>query len=187
MPTFTKQQFQHLTPSDFQQGEYDACTFSGCNFAGGSFQGASFENCSFLDCDLSNIKVPKVNFQQVRFVRCKLLGISFATANPFLLEIHTENSQLDYCNFYKLPLKTASFLHSRLREVDFSEANLSGANFEGADLLGAVFDRSNLEKADFRGALNYRIAPENNAIKGAKFDLAGLPGLLEGYGIVVEG
>jgi uncharacterized protein YjbI with pentapeptide repeats len=186
MPYFSEQHFQNLTPSDVLSGEYDSCIFSNCNFATASFQQASFENCKFEDCDLSNIKVPKVNFQQVRFVRCKMLGIAFTAANHFLLELHLEHCVLDYCNFYTLPLKKSKFLQSRLREVDFSQANLSEASFQGSDLLGAVFDRTNLEKTDFRDAVNYRIAPELNSIKGARFDLAGLPGLLESYGIKVD-
>ena len=186
MPYFSEQHFQNLTESDILSGEYDSCTFSNCNFSGASFQQASFENCKFEDCDLSNIKVIKVNFQNVRFVRCKMLGIAFTTANPFLLELHLDHCSLDYCNFYKLPLKKSTFHHCRLREVDFSQANLAEVSFVGADLLGAVFDQTNLEKADFRDALHYRIAPELNAIKGARFDLAGLPGLLESYGIKVD-
>ncbi len=186
MPYFSKQHFQNLTESDILSGEYDSCTFSTCNFSGASFQQASFENCKFEDCDLSNIKVPKVNFQNVRFVRCKMLGIAFTTANPFLLELHLDHCTLDYCNFYKLPLKKSTFHHCRLREVDFSQANLSEASFQGSDLLGAVFDQTNLEKADFRDALHYRIVPENNFLKGARFDLSGLPGLLTSYGIRVD-
>jgi len=115
-----------------------------------------------------------------------MLGIAFAAANPFLLELHLEHCILDYCNFYKLPLKKSRFLHSQIREVDFSQANLREASFQGSDLLGTVFDQTNLEKVDFREALHYRIAPELNAIKGARFDLAGLPGLLESYGIKVD-
>ena len=186
MPYFSEQHFQNLGPLDSLKGEYDACTFSTCNFAGLSLQEASFENCSFEDCDLSNIKVAKVNFQNVRFVRCKMLGIAFTTANPFLLELHLDHCSLDYCNFYKLSLKKSTFHHCRLREVDFSQANLSEVSFVGSDLLSAVFDKTHLEKADFRDALHYRIVPENNFLKGARFDLSGLPGLLTSYGIRVD-
>jgi uncharacterized protein YjbI with pentapeptide repeats len=186
MPYFSEQHFQNLTASDILSGEYDSCTFSNCNFSGASFQQASFENCKFEDCDLSNIKAPKVNFQQVRFVRCKMLGIAFTTVNPFLLELHLEHCTLDFCNFYSLQLKKSSFQHCRLREVDFTQANLSEVRFTGSDLLGAVFDQTHLEKADFRDAIHYRIVPENNFLKGARFDLVGLPGLLESYGIKVD-
>ena len=61
--------------------------------------------------------------------------------------------------------------------------NLSAASFVGSDLSGAVFDRTILEKADFREALHYRIDPETNKVKGARFDLEGLPGLLGKWGI----
>lgn len=70
-------------------------------------------------------------------------------------------------------------------EVDFSQADLSGASFLGSELSGAVFDQTNLEKADFREAENYRIDPESNRIKIARFDLEGLPGLLGKYGIKI--
>ena len=70
-------------------------------------------------------------------------------------------------------------------EVDFSQADLSGAEFQGSDLSGVVFDRTNLEKTDFREAQNYRLDPETNRVKGARFDLEGLPGLLGRYGIKI--
>jgi len=70
-------------------------------------------------------------------------------------------------------------------EVDFSQSNLTEANFQGSDLSGAVFDQTTLVKADFRNAQNYRIDPEINRIKGARFDLDGLPGLLGKYGIKI--
>jgi uncharacterized protein YjbI with pentapeptide repeats len=154
--------------------------------AGISLQGSTFEKCSFIDCDLSNVKVNKVDFQNIRFVRCKMLGIAFTNVNPFLLELHAEHSTLDFCNFYNLPLKKSSFQHCRLKEVDFSQAILSEVSFQGSDLLGAVFDRSQLEKADFREAFNFRISPEINSIKGAKFNLSGLPGLLGDYDILID-
>ena len=49
-----------------------------------------------------------------------------------------------------------------LKEVDFAEANLMQATFDGCDLTNAIFDRSNLEKADFSTAINYHIDPELN-------------------------
>lgn len=182
---FSDQTLQNLSASDFQIGEYDSCTFISCNFSNLNFHGSSFENCTFQDCDLSNAKVYKVTFQQVKFLRCKILGVHFNSANPFLLEFRFEHSQLDYCNFFNLQLKKSQFLHSRLLEVDFSQADLSGASFMGSDLSGTVFDRTILEKADFREAVNYLLDPEINKVKGARFDLQGLPGLLGKFGIKI--
>jgi fluoroquinolone resistance protein len=106
-------------------------------------------------------------------------------AHPFLLEFDFQGCQLDYCNFFNLKLKKSIFKNCRMLEVDFSQADLSGAEFQGSDLSGVVFDRTNLEKTDFREAQNYRLDPETNRVKGARFDLEGLPGLLGRYGIKI--
>jgi fluoroquinolone resistance protein len=182
----SNQTYQNLLAADFKPGEYDSCIFIACNFSNLNFHGSSFENCTFQDCDLSNAKVFKVSFQNVRFERCKILGVHFNTANPFLLEFRFDHCQLDYCNFFNLQLKKSQFLHCRLLEVDFSQADLNGGSFMGSDLSGTVFDRTNLEKADFREAIHYRIDPEINKVKGARFDLEGLPGLLGKWGINVQ-
>ncbi len=185
MSHHSDQTYQNLLAGDFKPGEYDSCTFIACNFSNLNFHGSSFENCTFRDCDLSNAKVFKVGFQNVRFERCKILGVHFNTANAFLMEFQFDHCQLDYCNFFNLKLKKSRFIHSRLLEVDFSQAELQEASFQGSDLSGAVFDRTNLEKADFREAVNYRLDPEINKVKGARFDLEGLPGLLGKWGIKV--
>ncbi|WP_297337000.1 pentapeptide repeat-containing protein [Algoriphagus sp.] len=185
MSFFTEQTFQKLSVSDFQTGEYEHCIFQSCDFSKVNFQRSAFENCIFDTCDLSNSKVPNVSFQQVKFKNCKILGVHFNSANPFLLEFYFQNCQMDYCNFFNLQLKQSTFVNCRLHEVDFSQANLSGVSFLESDLMGAVFDQSNLEKADFRHTQNLRLDPETNKIRGAYFDLNGLPGLLERYGIKI--
>lgn len=92
---------------------------------------------------------------------------------------------MDYCGFYNLQVKKTNFNSCRLLEADFTMANLTGSSFVGSELSGAVFDQTVLEKADFRETQNYRIDPELNRIKGARFDLDGLPGLLGKYGIKI--
>ncbi|WP_092734134.1 pentapeptide repeat-containing protein [Algoriphagus alkaliphilus] len=90
-----------------------------------------------------------------------------------------------YCNFFNLKLKKSIFQKSRLFGGGFFSGGFKWASFLGSELSGAVFDQTNLEKADFREAENYRIDPESNRIKIARFDLEGLPGLLGKYGIKI--
>jgi len=73
-----------------------------------------------------------------------------------------------------------------MRQVDLTECDLSQAVLEGCDLADAVFERTILEKADLRGALNYSIDPAMNRVKKARFSLEGLPGLLIKFDILVE-
>lgn len=78
------------------------------------------------------------------------------------------------------------FLQCNLREVDFTFAELTEASFDGCDLLGATFVDSNLEKADFRNAVNVALDPDQNRIKKAKFSRDGLAGLLQKYQLEVS-
>lgn len=75
---------------------------------------------------------------------------------------------------------------SKLHEVDLTECDLTGSFFDYCDLLNATFDRTNLEKADFRTSFNYSISPETNRIKKARFSLSGIAGLLNKYDIEIE-
>ena len=54
------------------------------------------------------------------------------------------------------------------------------------NLLNATFDNTNLEGADLTQSTNYAIDPERNKIKGAKFSLPEIVGLLTKYGIQIE-
>ncbi|MBN1650376.1 MAG: pentapeptide repeat-containing protein [Bacteroidales bacterium] len=77
-------------------------------------------------------------------------------------------------------------MNCNLQEVDFTEADLSASHFDNCDLSGAHFENSKLQKADFRSAFNYRIDPELNRIKKAKFSLTEIGGLLYKYDIEIE-
>jgi fluoroquinolone resistance protein len=187
MPYFAGQTYKDLdytqAPLDF--AEYEYCTFDQCNFSTLDLKGINFENCSFIGCDISNVKVSGVSFQQVRFENCKMLGIHFHASNPFLMEFSFLNCQLDYCSFYTLKVKKTKFINCRLTEADFTQADLTASDFQGSDLSGAIFDQTIAEKVDFRNALNFSIDLERNRIKGARFDMDGLPGLLGKYGIKI--
>jgi uncharacterized protein YjbI with pentapeptide repeats len=83
-------------------------------------------------------------------------------------------------------LKNTQFIHSSIREVDFTEADLTNSRFENCDLFKAAFDQTILEKVDFRSSYNYSIDPEINRIKKSKFSVAGIQGLLTKYDIEIE-
>jgi uncharacterized protein YjbI with pentapeptide repeats len=83
-------------------------------------------------------------------------------------------------------LKKIRFEGCSLTDVDFTQADLTDALFEECDLRGAAFDGTNLEKADFRTAVNVGMDPERNRLSKAKFSLQGLPGLVGKYGVIVS-
>lgn len=182
------QAFSHLdfTKEPLSKGEYDACSFSHCDFHRADLSGFTFLDCQFHGCNLSLAKLTKTVFQNVRFKDCKLLGLQFEQCSDFGLTLYFENCVLNHASFYGTRVKGITFLNSQLHEVDFSNADLTGASFAGSDLRSAVFENSNLQKADFRTALQYSIDTERNQIKGAKFSLQGVSGLLDKYKIQID-
>ena len=166
--------------------EYDNCVFRGCDWQSAVLARSHFIDCRFEDCNLSLANLTDTVFRDVRFLRCKMLGLRFDTCSKFGLSFSVESCQLNHSHFLDVSVRDTLFRDSSLQEVDFSGADLTGAVFEKCDLQRAVFEQTNLEKADFRGSFHYIISPARNRLKGARFDLQGLPGLLAETGIVVS-
>ena len=66
------------------------------------------------------------------------------------------------------------------------KSNLSHAIFDNCNLAGAIFNNTQLMGADFTSAYHYKIDPEYNPMKKAKFSTQGILGLLEKYDIKIE-
>lgn len=182
---------RHIEKIDFATsplpaGEYEGCTFVDCNFSNADLRAFTFSECEFIECNFSVCKTENTAFKNVRFKHCKLLGIRFDYCNPFLFQVQFEQCSLRLSSFYQLKLKQTVFNTCSLEEVDFTEADLTGATLSGCDLRLAIFDQTILEKADLRHSYHWSIDPESNRIKGAKFSLNHVAGLLEKYRIVIE-
>jgi uncharacterized protein YjbI with pentapeptide repeats len=173
------------TAAPFPKGEYEGCTFSTCNLADANLAGCKFIDCTFTDSNLSLANLTNTALRGVAFVGCKLTGLRFDPCNAFGLALRFERCTLDLTSFYALKLRGTAFRGCTLREADFTETDLTSVDFTDCDLTGALFDRTVLEKADFRTAHGYTLDPEHNRIRGAKFTSAGLAGLLGRYGIEV--
>ena len=175
-----------FSKTSFIGSEYNGCRFQNCNFVTGNLAGGLFINCHFENCDMANCLVEKTGFQKVHFHECRMIGIQFDKCNPFLLSMNLIECQLNFCSFYKLKLKGASFQGSTMVEVDLSEADLTNAILEGCDLTRATFDRTNLTGAHLRNAYGYSIDPLNNKITKAYFSRGGLSGLLDSFRINID-
>jgi len=124
--------------------------------------------------------------QDVEFSGCKLLWVEFRNCNGFLFETSFEDCNLELASFSSMKIKGTVFQNSELKEVNFSGSDLSGAIFWNCNLEKAIFQRTILEKTDFQTSHGYIIDPEENKIKGAKFSLENLPGLLVKYKILIK-
>jgi len=165
--------------------EFDGCIFKNCDFSNNIFSECIFIDCEFIDCNLAMVKFPNSSLKTIAFKESKLLGIRFDECQDFLFSVSFEDCMLDYSWFTNKKLQKTRFVNSSLKDVNFSSADLTSAIFENTNLEGAVFDETILSGADFSTAYNYKIDPESNPMRKAKFALSGIPGLLEKYDIKI--
>ena len=181
--TYSKIDF---TKTKISKGEYDNCTFINCNFQDIHASNIQFVACEFIGCNFSNTIVKDAAFKEVSFINCKLMGVKFNECDPFLLQFRFKDCQLNFSSFYQLKIPNTQFINCNLQEVDFTESIVNNSVFNNCDLKLAIFERTNLEKSDFRTAINFRIHPIENKLKGAKFSRTSIDGLLLDHKIIIE-
>jgi uncharacterized protein YjbI with pentapeptide repeats len=169
-----------------QDKEYIACTFKRCDFSNCDFTGSSFIDCVFEGCNLSNARVLRCGFQNASFVECKILGVSFEGVRSWLLSWKFKDCKLEMCVFKRLDMKRTRFIDCTIRETEFESVDMCESVFTGSDLTGSRFQQAVLKKADFSGALNYYIDPNQNTITQAIFSYPEVLNLLAGFQIKVK-
>jgi uncharacterized protein YjbI with pentapeptide repeats len=172
--------------SKISNREFDGCVFRNCDFSNTIFSECTFLDCEFFDCNLAMAKLPGTSLKTVFFKDSKLLGIRFDECDDFLFNVSFRDSVLDYSWFTRKKMQKTQFSGCSLKGVNFGNCDLTSAVFENSNLEGAVFDETILAAADFTTAYNFRIDPELNPMKKAKFSTSGIPGLLDKYDIKIE-
>lgn len=169
-----------------QKAQFELCIFEHCQWEQQDLSAYKFTECIFINCNLSLCDLQNTQFQDVKFIGCKMLGLSFQKLSNFSMDLSFDNCLLDHSLFTGRNWKKTNFNNCSLKEVDFQESDLTEVSFNQCNLDRALFYHSNLHKADFRTAQNFQIQPENNKMKGAKFSIEGLLGLLAHYQIKVD-
>jgi uncharacterized protein YjbI with pentapeptide repeats len=175
-----------FTKVPLEMGAYEHCRFVDCDFSGADLSNRRFSECVFAGCNLTLAVLGGTAFRDVQFTECKMWGLRFEHCSKFGQSFRFDRCSLNHSSFYQGRLKGTTFKDTQLHEVDFTECDLTQAVFDTSSLHLSRFDRTILEKADLRSAVDYSIDPESNRIKKAKFALLGLGGLLEKYDIVID-
>lgn len=175
-----------LMGSELRHREFEGCVFNQCDFSNSDFSGNTFSECEFIDCNLSMLLLGQTSLQDVSFRNCKLLGIQFQHCNDFLFEVSFEQCALDYASFAHKKMPKTKFINCSMKETVLVGTNLTQAFFDQCNLENAVFNETQLAEADFTTAINYKIDPQFNPMKKAKFSTSGILGLLSQYDIKIE-
>lgn len=175
-----------LPPALVGQREFEQFHFIGFDLSQADLAGRRFTDCLFETCNLAGAPLANTSLQNVAFNGCKLLGLQFTVCRDLLFGVHFDRCQLDYASFGGKQMSSTRFEGCSLREADFADTDLSGAIFADCDLTGTLFENTKLAGADFRTARHIQLDPAINEVKGARFALESLPGLLTKFGLVVE-
>jgi len=163
--------------------EFEECSFIGCDFSACNFLGVTFISCSFLNCQFEGAQINHVALRSVRFIECNLKNLNFAMCDRLLFEVYFENCQLDFSKFYTLPLNKAQFISCSLLAVDFMNANINGVLFDRCDLHRTEFNGAIALKADFYSSENFTINPTKTKVEKAVFAQGKLGGLVANIGL----
>jgi uncharacterized protein YjbI with pentapeptide repeats len=166
--------------------EFEDCVFKNCDFSNSDFAMNTFLDCEFIDCNLSMTNLSGTSLKTVHFINCKLLGIAFNSCMDFLFHVSFQDCILDYSIFNNKKMPKTTFNNCSVREVSFISTNLSNSVFEKCNLDGAIFNDTQLKEVNFLTAYNYKIDPEFNPMRKAKFSMQGIPGLLDKYDIKIQ-
>lgn len=175
-----------FTSENFRNARYESCSFENCSFTQVNFIELTFEECDFINCDFTGAFLNETPLRDVTFTGCKMIGLNFENVSPFRLKIQFEDTMLDYASFHKLKLAGLKMVNCSLKGCDFSATQLKKSVFTNSILTDAQFNNTNLLDADFRSSKNYSINPSLNQVKGARFTVDGLMGLLEDFKIRVD-
>lgn len=168
------------------KGDYESCIFINCDFSGSDLSDIRFLETRFANCNFSMANLNNTILRDVRFMNCKMLGVHFKDCSNMMMAMEFEGCTLDLASFYKLKLKNTRFRDTKCSETDFSEADLNGSVFDNCDLDRASFGGTMLEQADLRTSFNFNIDPEYTRIRGARFSIGGLAGLLRKYELQID-
>jgi len=126
------------------------------------------------------------SLKTVHFTTCKLLGIQFNSCSDFMFGVSFQDCLLDYSSFANKKMPKTKFNTCSMKEVSFIGTNLTNSSFENCNLDNAIFNDTQLAGVDFRTAQNFKIDPEFNPMRKAKFSTQGIVGLLDKYDIKIE-
>jgi len=164
---------------------FEECIFDTCIFVDCKFEKCKFINCKFNGCILSAIVPIDSRFDQVTFVKAKVIGVDWAKAQK-IQGLVFDGCQINYSNFKLLKIPSTKMINCEAKEVDFIETDLSNGDFENTDFENSRFFKTDLSHANFKKARNYFIDVKNNTLIKTRFSLPEALILLDSLDIIID-
>lgn len=166
---------------------FDGCIFRNCDFSSSQLDGIKFLNCSFTACLFTLTSFAGTLLDDVVFSDCKMTGAAFGDrSGSHRLSASFAGCILDNALFCSVKAPKTAFRKCRMHETVVERCDFRESIFDACDMAGIAFTASDLAGTDFTTSYGWTIDPEDNKIRGARFSLPTLPGLLTKYRIKVE-
>jgi fluoroquinolone resistance protein len=174
-----------------EEVNFIGCEFIKCDFHESILKNCVFRDCNFKQCDLNLIQVDGSTFQDVYFIKCKMIGINWSRASwgktsfhQLIKKINFIECIINYNTFMNIHLPKIQMEKCIAKEVNFNETDLSKSSLRYTDFEGAMFAHTNLTETDMSKAENYSIDPLQNTLKKTRFSLPEALNLL--YSLDIE-
>lgn len=174
------------TLNDIMYKDFEGCNFSHCDFTACNFLGVAFTDCTFISCNFKEAKINHAGLRNVDFIGCNFTDVNFTMIDSLLFSAGFRDCILDCCKFYTFKLKDTLFSNCSIIAADFMSSDITGVTFDNCNLHKSIFTDAIANNADFTTSYNFSIDPESTKLRKAKFSQAGLAGLLDKYGIIVN-
>ena len=165
---------------------FQNCLFTSCRFRETEMQSANFRFCVFKESEFVLTKVHNVTLNDASFESCRIMGINFSEFNNFGFFPAFKNCVIDNSIFNGICLRKGKIFTCKLVDCDFSACDFSEADFTNTVFKHVTISQCNLEKADFRYCQGYRINPDTNRVRKAKFSLPEAQSFLSFLDIIIE-
>ena len=142
---YYQEKFSKLKSSNeiIKSREFEECDFTGCSFISCTFEKCKFLNCKFNDCILSAVIPMDCRFLDVKFYKCKVIGMDW-TKTQKIQKLDFNECQINYSNFRFLKIPGTVIIKSESKDTDFTEADLHDGDFKNTD-----FERSRFLKLTY--------------------------------------
>ena len=159
---------------------------SKANLRGAILSVADLRNTKFIGADLigADLSVAKLGSADLSKADLRGANLSYAylsDANLIRTDLRgadLSGSDLSDANLRGANLSDTDLIHTNLRGADLSDANLSGADLSDTDLKNAIFDKADICKTIFDGAIGLTEDQQRDLEqRGAIFDVKVIPPL----------
>lgn len=168
-----------LAKASFRGASLVGAKLIGANLSGADLEGTDFSEADLSGADLKDAKVAGAVWARSILRKTRMSGLAFGAAD-FRGAVGDwtdfRKAKLTGALFHDANLPRAAFSEATLTDAQFLRARLQRADFAGSSAVGSDFSEADLtafrggNKADFSGAVFFRIQGRESIWKGALID-----------------